>query len=442
MSQDSVPPALPPFAFPFAEESDRPTAYAALEAELPNPSAAILQRLLHEVLIWIRAPEAERRIEGDLPDTDVLPAKLASPVQRTFELLREEPDEHTVGAVTLGLIVVADWAEDDSGMLRTAVVFYQATLLVLGETVRVIYEIGRLLRRLSLFQDAEAWLRFTAERAAATRNWEHQVLALTSLGHLERERGNVRAAVQFHRRALARARAHKLRSREGDALYTLAVIAFQQGKVEEGIRWARGAIPAYGRGSCQLVSLAYDLAWIWLHQHGESNLALQIFQRIEPHVHAPPLRALLLALIARAAAEEGEAQIYELSWIEAYAFMRKQDDDEGHAAALSQLALAALASMQIERTREIATLAVRAAQTRRETRLAEYAEQIAEAVRDGLPEPEVMESLFPTFSLEEQPFDMDAWNRNEAFTAAITVALAARHDEAPESPVHDQVYGK
>jgi hypothetical protein len=50
-----------------------------------------------------------------------------------------------------------------------------------------------------------------------------------------------------------------------------------------------------------------------------------------------------------------------------------------------------------------------------------------------------MESLFPTFSLEEQPFDRDAWNRNEAFTAAITVALAARHDEAPESPVRDQI---
>jgi tetratricopeptide (TPR) repeat protein len=436
MPNQHVPPAVPPFAFPFTADGNRPSAYQAIEEELPKRDASLFQQLLHEVQVWVVGPLMERRILGELPDTGFLPARLVGPVERTFELLREDPDEHTPDAIVLGLVVLADWAEENPRRLRTAIVFYQATLLVAGENIPVVNHIARLLRRLDLLDDAEAWFRFTADQAAAAAS-EHRSLALSGVGNIERARGNLPEASRLHRRALETAREHGLQQREGDTLYDLAVIAFQHGDADEGIRYAQEAIPAYGRGNFQLVRMAHDLAWLWMHLHGQSRLALQIFQKIERCLHDPPLRAVLLAQIARAAAEEGAAHIYELAWMEAYVFMRKQDDEEGHAAALSQLALAALASMQLERARQTASLAFEAATRRQESRLAALAEQILNALEDGLPEPEEMRALFPSFSLEEHPVAEDTWERDEDFAAALTVALRTRLGQLPESPIHD-----
>ncbi|HLL45211.1 MAG TPA: hypothetical protein VK399_00815, partial [Longimicrobiaceae bacterium] len=321
------------------------------------------------------------------------------------------------------------------------VVFYQAALLVARENIPVANHIARLLRRLGLLDDAEAWFRYTADRAKTEAEWEHRILALSGLGNLERTKGNAPEAIRFHRLALGTAREHGLRQREGDALYNLAVIAFQEGDLDAGIQHAQGAIPAYGRGNHQLVRMAHDLAWLWMNIHGKSRLALQIFQKIERCLHDPPFRAVLLAQIARAAAEEGAAHIYELAWMEAYVFMRKQDEEEGHAAALAQMALAALASMQLERARQTASLALDVATRRQESHMVALAEQILNTLQDGLPEPDEMKALFPSFSLDEQPAD-ETWDRDEDFAASLSVALNARAGQAPESPMRDMVGGR
>ncbi len=79
--------------------------------------------------------------------------------------------------------------------------------------------------------------------------------------------------------------------------------------------------------------MANDIGWIWMHIHGEAELALMLFQAIEPRVQEPAFRSVLLANMARAAAEVGQEKIYELSWLEAFAYMRRQDTEAGHAAA-------------------------------------------------------------------------------------------------------------
>jgi tetratricopeptide (TPR) repeat protein len=436
-----MPPAIPPFAFSFTEDGNRPSAYQAVREELPDFDAMLYQQLLQELQIWVGHPPRERRILGDLPDTGFLPARLIGPVRRTFELLREAPDQDTANAIVLGLVVIADWAEEKPRTIRTAVVFYQAALLVARENIPIANHIARLLRRLGLLDDAEAWFRYTADQATSEAEWEHRILALSGLGNLERTKGNAPEAIRFHRLALDTAREHGLRQLEGDALYNLAVIAFQEGDLDAGIQHARGAIPAYGRGNHQLVRMAHDLAWLWMHIHGESRLALQIFQKIERCLHDPPFRAVLLAQIARAAAEEGAAHIYELAWMEAYVFMRKQDEEEGHAAALAQMALAALASVQLERARQTASLALDVATRRQESHMVALAEQILDTLQDGLPEPDEMKALFPSFSLDEQHAD-EAWDRNEDFAASLSVALNARAGQAPESPMRDMVGGR
>jgi tetratricopeptide (TPR) repeat protein len=437
-----MPPAAPPFAFSFTEDGNRPSAYQAVREELQTQFATLFQQVLHEVLIWVATAPLKRRDLGEPPETSLLPTRLLNPVQRMLELLREEPDEHTPNAIVLALVVVADWAEEEMRALRTAVVFYQAALLVAVENVPITNHISRLLRCLGLLSDAEAWLRYTADQAATAEEREHQVLALAGLGNLERANGNSLEAIRLHHLALDTARQHGLRQREGDVLYDLAVMGFQEGNLDDGMQYAREAISAYGRGNFQLVRLAHDLAWLWMHLHGESRLALQIFQHVEPCLHDPPLRAVLLAQIARAAAEDGATHIYELAWLEAYVFLRKQDAEEGHAAALIQLALAALASMQLDRARQTISLALEAASRRRENRLATVAEQIRSSLGRGLPEPEEMMVLFPSFSLEEQTQDEETWERNEDFAAALTAALRARPGQTPESPMGEMVSGR
>ncbi|MEW5928280.1 MAG: hypothetical protein AB1941_12495 [Gemmatimonadota bacterium] len=434
-------PGVPAFPFAFLGGDVAP-ADAVVAEELPGATATALRQLLHEVRIWLSAPGPERKVIGEAPETAPLPHGLAHRVARAFELLREEPDADTEGAIALALAWAANWMEAEGRALRSAVVFYQTTLLILPASVPVAYHIGRLLRRLAMYEAAEAWLLHSIEKAATAGDWQHHALALSGMGNLMRERGAFPDAIRFHRLALKSAREHGVRRLEGDASYDLAVMCFERGELAEGMEHARGAMKAYGPGHGQLVRMANDLAWIWMHLHGEAGLSLMLFQAIEPRVQNPPFRAVLLANIARAAAEIGEEDIYEAAWLEAYGYMRKQDTEDGHAAALGQMALASVASMHLERARQAARLSLDIAQRRQESRLVHVAEKILAAIEEGLPEPRVMKELFPAFELVETEADATESERSEDFVSALGQALRAREDGGPESPVRALVRGR
>jgi tetratricopeptide (TPR) repeat protein len=409
--------------------------------ELPEAVASDLEELLRVSRTWFLSTAARDRSGGPTLSTRELPPELARTVDRTFALLQEEPDAETREAIGLGLLLVAEWAEVQRAY-RTAVVFYHAALTAIPDNVQMAYHIGRLLRRIAMYDEAEAWLVHTVDKAAVAENWENHALALSGIGNLKRERGNFPESVRFHRLTLESARQHGVRRIEGDALYDLAVMYFEQGKLEEGMGYAREAIAAYGPGHSQLVRMTNDLAWIWMHLHGQPRLALQMFQEIEPRVQDPPFRAVLLANIARAAAEMGAEPIYELAWLEAFAYMRKQDTDEGHAAAFAQLALASVAALQLERARQSATMCLTIAERRRERRSIHMAEQILSATEHGLPNSEQLRELFPAFTVEEPRINVLRRERDEDFAATISAAVRARRDDAPESPVRTLVRGK
>ena len=431
----------PTFPFPFVAAGDLAPADAVIAEEMPEAVAAVLRQLLHEVRIWLSAPAAERRVLGEPPGVAQVPDAVMERVRRAFALLREEPGRDTTEAIALALAWTAEWLEWEGRAVRSSVVFHQAALLVMPQNVRVAYHIGRLLRRVAMYEMAEAWLQHTVEKAASERNWEHHALALSGLANLKRERGNFPEAVSFHRKALESARKHGARRLEGDALYDLAVMYFEHGELSKGIEYARGAIGVYGPGHSQLVRMANDIAWIWMHLHGEAELALLLFHAIEPRVQHPPFRAVLLANIARAAAEISEEQAYEMAWLEAYAYMQRQETDEGHAAAFGQMALASLASMQLERAREAARHSLEIAGRRREGRLVLMAEQMLDLLKGGVPAPERMRELFPAFTLGDVQTGGADRERNEDFAASLGNALRAREDGAPESPVRALVRG-
>ncbi len=70
------------------------------------------------------------------------------------------------------------------------------------------------------------------------------------------------------------------------------------------------------------------------------------------------------------------------------------------------------------------------------------AEQILNAIRNGLPEPEVMKELFPAFTLEKIEVDRVQIDRDEDFAVALGIAVRARMDGAPESPMRTLVRRK
>jgi tetratricopeptide (TPR) repeat protein len=432
----------PAFPFPFGTNVQEPSAGSVIAAELQQDIGPALVQLLAEVESWLEAPATNRRLSTDFPDLHALPAELATRAGRTFELLREESDQHTQEAVALALVWTGEWIETEGGAIRAAIVFHQAALLILPDNVPLPYHIGRLLRQVAMYDDAEAWLLHTADKAAAAGNWQHHALALSGTGNLKRERGNFPESVRFHRMALDSARKHGVRRLEGDALYDLAVMHFERGELDEGMRHAFEAINAYGPGHGQLVRMANDLGWIWMHLHGEAGLALTLFQAIEPRVQDPAFRCVLLANITRAAAEVEQEHIYELGWLETYGYMRKQDTEDGHAAAFCQLALAALASTQLERARQAASLCMDVAQRRRETHSIYMASQILDALKNGLPAPAEMKELFPAFTLEEVEVNPVQMERDEDFVAALGIAVRTRRDGAPESPVRALIRGK
>jgi tetratricopeptide (TPR) repeat protein len=432
--------SVPPFAFPFAATTGEASANAALIEELPHGMTAALEDLLDEVQAWRVAAKGERPRDGAPPSLQGFPGEIISHVWRTFELLREKPDANTDSAIGLGLVMVAQWAERNQAQ-RSAVVFLQAALLMLPGNVGLSYQIGRLLRKLAMWEQAEAWLTHSRESAEHQQDWENHGFALSGLGNLHRERGNHPEAVRCHLLALESARIHGVRRIEGDALYDLAVMSFERLAVQEGMAYVRQAITAYGPGHSQLIRLANDVAWIFMHAYAEAGFALTTFQSIEPLVYEPASRAVLLANIARAAAEVNAPHIYELAAAEAYSFIQAQKTEEGHAAAFAQLAFAAISAGQPERARQMAKLCRGVAERRREGYFIIEADQMLLALAQDRNWPEFVEDLYlPVPDKDTWGFSDDHEEQN-AFVAELTAAVRARKDDAPESPMRTLILG-
>lgn len=426
-------PVAPPIPYRFTDDDFR-----AATAEIGPDHAPTVLALLWDARAWSVHREP---ILSALADVSHLPVGVGFVVGRGLALLREQPDQHTADGIALALAFVAEWAEKRAAH-RTAGLAFAAVLAVMPHNARAVYHLGRVLRQSGALREAEPWLLHAVDVSAAAGDWRHHGLALSGMGNLMRERGNFPAATRYHRQALASARAHGVRRVEGDALYDLAVMAFERRQIPRGMEFARQAIDAYGTGHGQLVRLASDLAWVWMHQYGEAEHAYTVFTALDSHSHDPAFRAVLLANTARAAGEIGAEALYEVTWADAYAYLRRLPDDVGRAAALGQLALGALAMMQIERARQTAEMSRSVAAERGEHRLVHDAELILGALADGMPLPAQLKAVFPAFALSERRRSPARVDRDEDFAAALAAVVEERRDGAPLSPVGALLAGR
>jgi tetratricopeptide (TPR) repeat protein len=372
---------------------------------------------------------------GETPELlDAVP-ELRTTLGGMVRLLREtEPDDDTRDALVLGCAHLGLWAEG-VGACRTALSFFALAEELDPARPHLGYHIGRLARKLALYDLAEPWLRWAHARARAAALWEVAALALSGLGNLHRQRGNLPEARRFHRMCLRTARRHRLRTLEGDALYDLAGISFDADDEEEAMRHVADALAAYGPGHGRVYALAHDVAWFWMEKSERYTDAAEVLLGLAEHLWEPRARLLLFSNLARAAAGAGWLETFERAWSETRDLLRQQPSGEGHAVSLIHLAQAAGLQGQWERAAIVAADALKVATRRKEGQFILQAEGIAAEARSA------MNRARPTPADQRSRVHGAELRGHAAELADVLVsAMRARRDGAPESPTRALIH--
>lgn len=393
-----------------------------------------LWQALRRVRDWHAAP---------LEDADAAPQVYADvdPALRPSlaaldRLLRDpEPDDDTLEAVAFCCYNAAMWA-DERGAYRTAVGLLHAAEDIYPDNPHYAYNLGRVARKMAFYEESEAWLKWAHYVARSSEKWEVATLALSGLGNLHRQRGNLRKARQFHAVARRMAKLHGLRTLEGDALYDLAIMSFDFGDQRQGIEYSRDAIAAYGPGHRQVYQLANDIAWFWMDNRGDFRNAATVFHTLMDFIWEPPLRVLLFGNYARAAAGAAWIDVFENMWIETWGLLRDQVSTQGHAGALIQLAYAAGTLGFWQRAQIAATEALRVAGDRKEGQMIAAAAAILETIDRGVVEDD-LHTVFRDRRHTTQSGDEDS---PLDFAFELTDAMRARRDGGPESPTRALIH--
>ena len=345
-------------------------------------------------------------------------------------LLRDpEPDEATIEAAAFACLNAALWAEE-RGACRTALGFLHAAEDVDPDNPHYAYNLARVARKMAFYEESEAWLKWAHYVARTYGRWEVATLALSGLGNLHRQRGNLPKARRFHEVARRMARLKDLRTLEGDALYDLAVMSGDFGDHALVVTYAREALSAYGPGHSQIYYLAHDIAWYWMDSLGDFENASHVFSALLDHVWKPSHRLLICANLARAAAGAGWKEMFESMWLESWGVIRQSVDQEGHAAALAQLALGAGSLGDWERAIIAAEGSLKIGRVRKEAPIVQIVETILRSVTGSIITDGALEEVFKDVSRKGQhPNDLAA-----QFVPELANAMRARRDGAPESP--------
>lgn len=409
-----------------------------LESEVAS-SARLLIYTLADVRKWLKA-----RQRGEKPDLDAVtrePAReiaaLSFELRALLRLLREEPPEtETAEAIAFCCYRIATWAEDQGAMI-TALAFVQTSHAVYPLNPHFAYDVGRLARKLADHTASEEWLRWACRESRRGRAWKVFFLSFAGLGNLARRRGNYPLALRYHLLSLRVARRYDLRTLEGDALYDLAIMHFEMGHVILGHDYARKALEAYGPGHARIPTLAHDVALFWMETVGNFGHARDIFQDLLAHVWEPPARLLILASLTRAAAGAGDESLFEASWNETWALMRRQETREGHAAVLIQVAHGAASFGYWPRVEIAASEALSVARERGEGMHIVLAERMLNQTKADVLREEETSGVFPDY-FRRQEEDEDAADLAVKFVNAMRV----RQDGAPESPSRTLITGR
>ncbi|HEX9939763.1 MAG TPA: tetratricopeptide repeat protein [Longimicrobium sp.] len=349
----------------------------------PDVGFAVWQ-VLRTLRLWTAQPEGQR--DGlfdpgfmDAWERALLTGSLEPDVRFPLAVIVGELNAHPAGEARLSwaCVCVADWALGH-GAVRAGLAFAEAAALASPTQARYAWLAGRLLRTHGEGRTAERWLRRAYRLAVAQKDGDTQARALTALGNLLWQRGNLVSARALHLRALRTSRRWRLREHEGMALHDLFVVATDQKNRAEAEQYARAAVAAC-RSSERLPRLAHDIAYEWMEQ-GYCARALRVFDALRPHFPRPDHAVKVVANQARAAGGIGDRALFLQRHSEALSLVPMLDTREALAAAFLDMAYGAVALEEWQIALDLAAEAAEAAQIHSDKATQMRAEALAGAV--------------------------------------------------------------
>jgi tetratricopeptide (TPR) repeat protein len=241
--------------------------------------------------------------------------------------------------VTLVCMEISRWAQGN-GAFGTALAFAQAAALASPEEAAPAYTVGSLALRWGRHARAETWLRRSIGLARRGKDWQSYAQAYVDMGVLYARRDMHGTARRYYTQAMRAGRRHGLLAVRGAALHGLFLLAMEAGELDDGERYARAAMRAYGRGHPRLAELLHDVAYLWVTRESFGR-AIPMLQKLLVARTGPGERALTLAILARAAAGTGERRLYEEAWSNAWSLINRPGAREDHTRTLLELARAA-----------------------------------------------------------------------------------------------------
>lgn len=339
--------------------------------EVPEPYALHALKALRLVLAWSGDPHTHapllRRVEMDRWEATVLALPRHEGLWESLVVLAgqlKRPARARADTIGKACLALTDWATG-AGATETALLFAEAAALAWPENARFAWVAGRLFRTYGRYRLAEYWLRRAARVAVWSDDFETQDLALNSLGNLFSQQGSFVDALSYLTRALAVARKHRTKGRQGAVTHDLFAVAVLSGDHSRAERLAVGAFQLYGSSHPNLPKLAHDVVQLWLRQ-GRFPLALPVLRALLRFFDAPQDRLRVLASTARAAGACGERQVYERAWVDAWSIVhqRTPEIEVVMPAVLIDLGLGAASLMDWSHATEAFSLALEAAETR------------------------------------------------------------------------------
>lgn len=298
-------------------------------AEVPEPYALHVLKALRLVLAWSAEPDTHapllRRAQMNRWEATVLALPQRDGLWEPLVILAgqlKRPAGARADTICQSCLALADWATG-AGAIETALLFAEAAALAWPENARFAWVTGRLFRTHGRYRHSEYWLRRAARVAVWSDDYETQDLALNSLGNLFSQQGSFVDALNYLTRALAVARKHRIKSRQGAVTHDLFAVAVLTGDNSRAERLAVGAFQLYGPHHPHLPKLAHDVVQLWLRQ-GRFPLALPVLRALLRFFDVPQERLRVLASTARAAGACGERQVYERAWSDAWSVVHQR----------------------------------------------------------------------------------------------------------------------
>lgn len=317
----------------------------SLDETLDDDVGIALWRALRDVLGWAGTP-AESRDHLRRPPSEALSRRyqavaeqteeLAS-VLRTFLTVAVDPATATATEVSEACHRVSTWA-DASGYLRVRTFFAETAAYANPESPTWANLAAKACRQDGAYARAEIWYERGFRLAVRARKKREQVWALLGYGTLFYALGRYDRARKWWTRAATRAARTNQPREAAEAEHDLMTIASEVGTYQQGARHLRRALLHYPVRHWRLPYLVHDFAFL-LTQNGRYEPALLLFRELLPVI--PETNQLLLqSALARAAAGAGDLAGYEAA--KQHVLERADERPEHRAAALRNLAEAAL----------------------------------------------------------------------------------------------------